>query len=331
MLGKLFQEIRMSRFIAVFVILSLTGCSKDAEPNQAADSSSDSSDPSSSRVAELVIPIGANRGPNVEDGFQGSVHPALDVEQSLIVRATCSRIPKGRGFAEGYFPQQFRGPFDQFVVANKTHKYFSGDFSPFLPQEFGEPGQIWEIDATRILRFLKQFHAGASMSLQSPGRRSGPNGAFAVLRAISDKQIEVLARIHAEFVVDEDSFITPAYFECRLLIDRTTSRVNAFMLSIPTAIHLNATLTAALATEALIDIVHLDQMELVGGDVSTLKTQTMANGISLETARANLKRVFYKFLDVDWVKPEMAVAEARKQQRPIMAIVLWGDLDDQSC
>jgi hypothetical protein len=41
--------------------------------------------------------------------------------------------------------------------------------------------------------------------------------------------------------------------------------------------------------------------------------------------------MFYRFQEIAWVKPEQAVEEARKQNRPILAIVLWGDLDDQSC
>ena len=52
---------------------------------------------------------------------------------------------------------------------------------------------------------------------------------------------------------------------------------------------------------------------------------------TLAEARAKLKGSFYRFLDIQWVKPELAVEQAREQNRPILAIVMWGDLDDQSC
>jgi hypothetical protein len=152
----------------------------------------------------------ANREPEVEAGFRGDVHPALHGDQSLAVRAICSAIGKGRGFEEGYFPQQFRGPFDTFSVTQAVQDYSTDDFSAFLPQEFGQPGQIWKIEVDRVASFLRQFHPGASMNLAVPGRLSGPNGGFAVLRAISETHLEILARVHVEFVLAEGMYLTPA-------------------------------------------------------------------------------------------------------------------------
>jgi hypothetical protein len=169
------------------------------------------------------------------------------------------------------------------------------------------------------------------MKLQAPGRRGGPNGGFGVLRAISDERIEIVARVHAEILLSPGSYVTPAYFECRLLIDRSESRVTAFSLALPNDIGLNVTLTAILPTEALIDIVYLDHMQSVGGEVAELEPDDAQTGISIEDARQRLKAMFYRFQEIAWVKPEQAVEEARKQNRPILAIVLWGDLDDQSC
>jgi hypothetical protein len=102
-------------------------------------------------------------------------------------------------------------------------------------------------------------------------------------------------------------------------------------MSLPTDVRLNTTLTAVLPTEALIDIVYVDRMELIGGDSGVKDGQVWTGEISVGQARQKLKRAFYKFLEIEWVKPELAVAEAQKRNRPILAIVMWGDLDDQSC
>jgi hypothetical protein len=271
-----------------------------------------------------------NRGSDVQVGFRGDVHPAM-ANQSLTVKAVCSPIGKGRGFSEGYFPQQFRGPFDVFAVKTPLRNYSAHDLSGFLPQTFEQPGQIWDIDLNRIAPFMKQFHSGASMRLGAPGRRSGPNGAFGVLLGVSDTQYDILARVHAEFVLAPGIYLTPAYFEGRMLINRKKRQVEAFSLSVPTNTSLNATLTAVLPSEALIDIVHLDYMELTGGRPAVWKEDGLSQQITLTEARRKLKGTFFKFADINWVKPERALEEARKQNRPILAIVLWGDLDDQSC
>ncbi|MFQ5733942.1 MAG: hypothetical protein ACE5KM_18545, partial [Planctomycetaceae bacterium] len=264
-------------------------------------------------------------------GFRGNVHPAISRTRSLDAEATCSRIGTGRGFANGYFPQQFRGPFDRFSVARPVATYSAREFSAFLPKTFEQVGQIWDVDMDRVSRFLRQFHSGASIRLEAPGRRGGPNGGFAVLRATSATHYDILARVHAEFRLAPGTYLTPAYFEVRLLIDRRNGVVRGFTFSLPTEKSLNATLTAVLPSEALIDIVHLDRMDLRGGDLSALESSAWTREITPAEARKKLRGAFYKFDDIQWVKPERAVAEARKQDRPILAIVLWGDLDDQSC
>ena len=99
----------------------------------------------------------------------------------------------------------------------------------------------------------------------------------------------------------------------------------------PTNVSLNATLTAILPSEALIDIVHLDRMELTGGRPASPKEEGWSQEITLTAARSKLKGTFYKFVSIQWVKPERALAEARKRNRPILAIVLWGNLDAQNC
>ena len=44
-----------------------------------------------------------------------------------------------------------------------------------------------------------------------------------------------------------------------------------------------------------------------------------------------LAKVFYKFKDIDFVPFDQALAAARARQKPILALVALGALDDQSC
>lgn len=319
----------MSRWSILFLVLMPAACSRSGPENRL--ERADSVEATVRAVVDEVGPVPANRGPDVEDGFEGAVHPALELGETLEVRAYCSPIGTGRGFDEGYFPRQFRGPFDSYVVADAVEEYSSQELSAFFPQEIGEVGQLWEVQVDRVAPFLKQFHPGASVKLEAPGRRGGPNGGFAVLRAISDTHLDILARIHGEFVLAPGTYLTPAYFECRMLVDRIARRVRFFSLAVPTDLGLNTTLTAVLPTEALIDIVHLDRMELIGGDSGAAMESGWTREIPIDEARRTLKRPFYKFLDIEWVDADLAIGKARELNRPILAIVLWGDLDDQSC
>ncbi|MEO1998203.1 MAG: hypothetical protein ABGZ17_23410 [Planctomycetaceae bacterium] len=319
----------MIRWAVVVLVLFVCGCSDKSEtqPQPEADVSAEKTPQA---VPDVLAPAPTHRGPDVEDGFQGDRHPAL-AEQSLKMRVIRSAIGTGRGFAEGYFPREFRWPFEEFQVAVPERNYSAQDLSAFLPHTFGQPGQTWEVDPKRVARFFKQIHAGASLTLAAPGRRGGPNGVFGVLRAVSDTQFEILTRVHAEFVVAPGAYMTPSYFEGRMLIDRQNRRVESFSLAVPSDVSLNATLTVIVPREALIDIVHLDRLELQGGSPVGDKPQEWTREISLDEARRKLTANFYKLSEIQWVPSDVAVAVAQKQNRPILAIVLWGGLDNQSC
>lgn len=319
----------MTRWAIVALMIAVCGCSEKSpiQPQLPADAATEQAP---QPVPDVLAPSPTNRGSHVQDGFQGDVHPAL-AEQSLQMRVTSSAIGTGRGFAEGYFPRQFRWPFEEFKVATAVRSYSAHDLSAFLPQKFEQPGQMWEIDAERVAPFMKQIHSGASLTLAAPGRRGGPNGAFGVLRGVSGTQFEILTRVHAEFVVAPGAYVTPSYFEGRMLIDRQSRRVESFSLAVPSDLRLNATLTAVVPREALIDIVHLDRLELHGGSPKGGKQQEWTTEISLAEARRKLMASFYKLSEIQWVSSDVAVSMAQEQERPILAIVLWGGLDNQSC
>ncbi|MCG9126728.1 hypothetical protein JT359_03905 [Candidatus Poribacteria bacterium] len=86
--------------------------------------------------------------------------------------------------------------------ARVSQEYRNKDFHTFIPTEIVDKkektrevrvGEVWEIDADRLLPFLRQLHPGATVSL------SGERGAYAVLKSVTEKQLEILFRFHADF------------------------------------------------------------------------------------------------------------------------------------
>ena len=136
---------------------------------------------------------------------------------------------------------------------------------------------------------------------------------------------------HAEIEPDQSVFFTPAHFSVSLLVNKQLGTVEHFQLGIPTDEGLNATLTVALPTEALVDIVHVDRMELIGANGGQRPEIDWTDQIELSDAEMKLKKLFYGFMEIEWVPAEDAISLAEAQQRPIFAVVLWGGLDEQSC
>ena len=72
-------------------------------------------------------------------------------------------------------------------------------------------------------------------------------------------------------------------------------------------------------------------MELVGGDEGRLVQADAPGALALDDAHDQLKRAFYKFMDIDWVPVEEMLDLAQQLHKPIFAVVLTSPLDDQSC
>jgi hypothetical protein len=206
----------------------------------------------------------------------------------------------------------------------------------------GEVGQLWALDGERVAEFLKQFHPHASMHLVAPGRRAGPDGAFAILRAVSPTYLDIRFRIHAEFYLtpqdgrpNPDAWYTPAYFSGRMLVNKQTGTVEHLHVGLPVDKALNVHLTLegsayGLATQPH-EIVRVERMELEGGDGSLVDKIPWTKSMTLAVADARLARVFYKFLEIDWAPFDQVLTRARSRGRPIFAIVSWGSTEDQSC
>jgi hypothetical protein len=235
-------------------------------------------------------------------------------------------------------------------VAVPTQVYTERAFSALMPESAGSVGQIWEIDRDDVAVFLRQFHPRPTLHLVSSGRRAGPDGAFALLRAVSPTHLDVVFRIHAEFDIAQNVWLTPACFWGRMIVDKTAGTVEYFRLWVPTENRLNIHLTVAESipkggTEPVIfreiehgdvvhskrDIVRVEQMELVSANQDFSETLDWSSTIDMDEARLKLKQAFYAFENIDWVPWQRAQEAAAATQKPILAVVLWGALDDQSC
>jgi hypothetical protein len=251
--------------------------------------------------------------------------------------ANCSKISQGgRDEIEKLVAPSLYRFFSELSVAIPTKVYTEHDFSPLLmPETVQSVGQVWELDHDAVTEFLRQINPRPSLHVESRGRRAGPDGAFGVLRAVSATHADVVFRIHAEFVLAKNVWLTPACFWGRMIVDKQTGTVEYFRLWVPTDNFLNVHLTVRESVDGVVDnkrdIVHVEQMDLVSADRELPDSLHWTDSIDMASAEHQLKKVFYTFENIRWVPWDRAQAIAAVQHKPILAIVLWGALDDQSC
>lgn len=285
--------------------------------------------------------VSVNRSPDVGDGFRGDAHPLLHGQTRLNVAAYWARIGLGRSF-HYVTPPEVYAWYTSLRPARPQQVYTERELSVFLPQTVGEVGQLWALDPASVVKVLQQFHPHASMHLVAFGRRAGPEGAFAILRAVSPSHLDIYFRIHAEFFLTPQAagefesvpaWYTPAYLSGRIVVNKETGTVDYFHLELPNDKARNVFLTAIVPnasgrTVMAPDVVRVERMELIGGED---KAGIWTSEFTPDEARRRLTKVFYKFLNIDWVPLERVVAEAQSRKRPIYGVVSWGALDDQSC
>lgn len=323
----------MPRLFPLVVLLSVVGCSEGRDDTLGPSGSQSGASPRGNHTGAVEEPqsVELNCDVPVPVGFRGDVHPLLSGHNRLDVAARWSPIRSGRALGAGYFPPEFYEPFTALRTAYPERTYGDRDFSAFLPAQFESVGQMWSVDAERAVEFLRQWYPAASSKLIAPGRRAGPDGMLGMLRGVAQTHWDVVMRLHAEFRPEPGVFLTPSCFLGRMIVNRQTGSIDYFSLSIPHDKGLNATLTVRLETEALIDIINIEQMELVGGDAEIATRLFCDESLDLDVAHQRLKQAFFKFLDIEWVPPERALAKAQELSKPVMAVVLWGCLDEQNC
>ncbi len=212
--------------------------------------------------------------------------------------------------------------------AHPLKDYSTTDFQVFLPPSTAKVGDVWELDSEGILRFLRQFHSGATTEITIFSHRTPKSdGAKACLRAISPDYAEIVFRIHAQFVLDAPGVrLLPAQFAGRLVLDRKERGVVEFSLSLP-ARNSNVDVNAFRAA----DMAFIPRMELSTSSSTPVREIAWETTITEEEARKKLATAFYKFAEIEWIPIEKTVELAKATNRPIHALVLFGALDDESC
>ncbi len=217
-------------------------------------------------------------------------------------------------------------------------------FRPFLPPGPVEVGQTWPFDARAALPFLRQFHSGVTHRMHH-GHASGmaAPGAWAVLRASGPRFAEVLLRVHADFLIDgsgapeTSSWLTPAQFAGRMLIDREQGTVVSFELALPDS-SANVDLNMSDGSGFSADIGRFPRMELSGGSRHESSAQPVTDerlgftgSVSVTDARTALRREFYPFASIDWLELGEALRVSKETDKPLHVIALFGSLSDESC
>lgn len=289
-------------------------------------------------------PVQTNLGSEIAGGFQGDVHPALHGQTTLTLTADWAPVGNGN-YASEMMPPEMCAYIVTLKPAIPQQDYSERDFSGFLPKELNAAGQAWTLDPERLLKFLRQFQSAASLNLVAQGRRFGPDGAFAVLRGVSPAHYDIAFRVHAEFDVTpanwtalipgpDKVWYTPSYFSGRMIVNRQSGTVDYFRMGLATDTTLNVHITAAINQRTMDshDIVRVDRMELVGGNTALANQEIpWSEELTDEAVYRQLQRAFYKFAEINWLPFEQVQAAARENNKPIFAMVLWGNLDDQSC
>src|SRR5262249_38300839 len=185
----------------------------------------------SAAASKQHFPVSLNRSSNIPNGFRGEVHPLLHGRTRLEVTTQWTPIGTGRDQMHRHLHPKLYSLFTELRPDQPRQTYTERDFSGFLPEDVGEVGQLWVLDADKVTQFLRQFHPGATLHLTAAGRRAGPDGAFAILRAVSPSHLDILFRIHAEFRLTPEglpigAWYTPAYFTGRVLVNKQTGTVD---------------------------------------------------------------------------------------------------------
>lgn len=205
-----------------------------------------------------------------------------------------------------------------------------------------------------IHRLLTMFHPRPFLRT-----RFAPQGAKATIRAFNDKYVDIVFRIHAEFQLNDPPYypfwFTPAQFKGNLIISRDGSHIEYFHMYVPTDKRLNIDMEWLNGPETdenmEVDIGFIPQMEIqitspskkVPKDIQekelpedknmakNVQNMKWKKEISMYDAERSLEIAFYPFKKIVYYNFTDAFEVAKKENRLVHHILLWGALDDQSC
>lgn len=213
--------------------------------------------------------------------------------------------------------------FHNLAVSEESRTYSFSDFQDLLPDRGTKVGELYSVEPTKFDKFLNQFHPRVMTTLDRDGV-----GAYGILIGQSGDRLEYALRVHAQFMIADDIILSPAQFDIRLVIDRKNDAVEYFSFALPTTHQKNVNFEAQLE-DFLVGMVFTPRMELMGGtspgEIGWTESVDPAN------ARKRLAEEFFSFERIAWVPVDQAMEIAKREKKPIFAIVIEGVLNDQSC
>ncbi len=208
--------------------------------------------------------------------------------------------------------------------AQKTRVYSKYDFVGFLPSAEPKVGDLWSIQEGLTQRLLSQFNPRVATLMNLDG-----SGSYAVLRARSERYYDVVFRLHAQFELIDEVFFNPSQFAGRIVIDRHTAEVAYFEAFVPQDHYRNLDFEVFEDSEdAIVGLALIPRMELKGGQMPEVEWE---QEVSEEAARRQLAQEFFPFEALDWLPLKEAISRSQVEEKPILAVVIEGALNDQSC
>ena len=212
-----------------------------------------------------------------------------------------------------------------FRVAEPEKQHSTSVFRAFLPDEAVAVGDLWRVKEEGTSALLKQLSPHPRFDLDINNGDS--YGLWACLRAYNDAFVDIVFRIHAEFVLNEGRF-TPSQFKGHLLIDRMNGKVAAFKMYVPEGV-LN--FDVGWDKIGAIDVGFCPQIELRTETQAVLPDTESVAFITQEAAEREMILRFYKSQQINWVSLEEALEMMQAQQKPVHAISIDGPLADEAC
>jgi hypothetical protein len=283
----------------------------------------------------LLVPALLTIGTAVHAAEEGArITLAISSPVPLEVKAYWEPISSQNGFGQSW--SELR----DFQPAEAVHSYAGSDFAALLPPGPVRTGESWPLDKAGCMKFLKQFHRGASKGTRGNG--DSPEGGLGILARYNDQYAVILTRFHGRFVLNE-GWLTPGQFQGTLVLDRKSAEVKFFRWHVPmAAVNFDANIKILDGDVGGIPIDPknppvfsgggvLPRMELLGGNPAVADGQSWTGSISDEAALDQIEKELYPFRKVEWVAFDKALEGARRAGKPLHVVSIDGTLCDESC
>lgn len=212
-------------------------------------------------------------------------------------------------------------------------EYSAAVFRAILPGDGVSVGDTWRLQPS-VVKLLKQFHEGATLDLHINDQTKG---GWAILRASSDRWVDIRFRLHGQFVL-EDGWLTPSQFSGRMVVDRHSGKVAYFRMQVP-QFPLNFDVGRKITfykdgvpqEAADAGAGYCPRIELVGGDPSATEGVKWTAALPTDEADQKLSLKFYPAWKIDWVPWQEALVKAQQLKKPLHIISADGPFKDEAC